>query len=60
MVLMQIVSVVGQDEIWRTLRFKLFESFFEINANVREKTIAPLVNGNLLNKDVAEKPLSAL
>ena len=60
MVLMQIVSVVGQDEVWRTLRFKLFESFFEINANVREKTIAQLVNGNLLNKDVAEKPLSAL
>ena len=59
MILMQIMPVMGEDDVWRFLPFQLLKKIFNLTANVREKTVPKFLRRILFSLS-ADRNASAL
>src|SRR5438093_11477452 len=60
MILMQIISVVGENQVWRDNPFQFFEISFDIARDIGEKTVGEIFDDDVFRSGLLQEQVGAV
>ena len=55
-ILVEIMSIVGQNDVWLKLTLQLLEALFQFPTEIRKEAVAKIMNGNTTAGTLKEMP----